>query len=385
MPQWARNPGLWVQAVLFAASLFLAVIQIRSISRLEAAEFAARNSIQQKQNVEPAPTPIRPLNVDRVFSFPENTCGPNPIPVFKPGSNPQLVSQPPSLAGLARDQLRYGLLLSACLLTGLFLGAAFSFRAARREARLAFMKSSFVSNVSHEMKTPLATIQMFSETLEAGRVRDTAKLAEYHRVIHKESLRLGQMIEDVLDFARLENQSRKYHFSTTDPYPLLTTLAQDFRSQVEHCGGSLEVALSDGLPRINADAKAVRQAVQNLLSNALKYSPDCKDIRLSANWDGRHLAISVEDQGIGIPGEEQQKIFEKFYRVDSGLVHNTKGAGLGLAMVQEIVKAHKGRIEVQSVAGKGSRFTLFFPLSTPGPLPWISNADERAETADRRG
>jgi signal transduction histidine kinase len=382
MAQWARNPGLWVQAVLFAASLWLAVIQFRAIGRLEAAEFAVRNSIQQKQ--DPGPAPIRPLYVDRVFSFPENTCGPTPNPVFKTDAS-SLVTQSPSIARLARDQLRYGLLLSACLLTGLFLGAAFSFRAARREARVAFMKSSFVSNVSHEMKTPLATIQMFSETLESGRVRDSAKLNEYHRVIHKESLRLGQMIEDVLDFARLENQSRKYQFTPTDIYPLLSSLVEDFRGQVEHCGGTLQLALANDLPRINADAKAIRQAVQNLLSNALKYSPDRKEIRLTAGWEGRHLAVTVEDRGIGIPGEEQQKIFDKFYRVDTGLVHNTKGAGLGLAMVREIVKAHKGRIEVQSAPGQGSRFTLFLPLSSPGPLPWITNADEPAETADRRG
>lgn len=373
MGAWWRNRTLVFQCVLTLASLALVVVQFRTLSRLEAAERAlARAGLQSETTSK---LELRPFHVDRIFSFPENTCGPNPLPVF-PASAAKKAPQDGSVTTLAREQYHYGLLLSVCLLTGLFLGVGLTYRTAHRESKLAQMKSAFVSNVSHEMKTPLATIQMYAETLETGRVKDPRKLADYHRVIHAESQRLGQLIEDVLDFARMESQLEQFRFEAVRLREMLSEVGEAFRRQVEHAGGELHIELPEQLPVLELDRKAMQHAVGNLLSNALKYSPEEKEITLRAGWEQGQVAISVEDRGIGIEAEDQQRIFDKFYRAGRGLAHNTKGAGLGLAIASRIVKAHKGRIAVWSEPGQGSRFTIL--------LPW-NHHGETAEAADRRG
>lgn len=373
MGAWWRNRTLVFQCVLTVASLALVGVQFRTLSRLESAERAlARAGLQ---TTLPSSFEVRPQYLDRIFSFPTNTCGPAPLPVF-PDKPAKPVAQKGSVSMLAREQYQYGILLSAFLITGLFLGAGLTYRTAYRESKLAQMKSAFVSNVSHEMKTPLATIQMYAETLESGRVRDEKKLADYHRVIYSESQRLGQLIEDVLDFARMEKQAEQFHFQPVNVTEMLEEVSYPFRRQVEHAGGRLHVELPESLPLLPLDSKAMQQAVGNLLSNALKYSPERKQITLRAGWEKGQVAISVEDEGIGIAEEDQQRIFDKFYRANHGLAHNTKGAGLGLAIAGRIVKAHKGRINVWSEPGRGSRFTIL--------LPW-ANHGETAETADRRG
>ncbi|MBL8175296.1 MAG: hypothetical protein JNK48_11550 [Bryobacterales bacterium] len=373
MGAWWRNRTLVFQCLLTVGSLALVGVQFRTLNRLEAAERAlARAGLQTPP---PSTFEVRPQYMDRIFSFPTNTCGPAPLPVF-PDKQSKPATPKGSVSTLAREQYQYGILLSAFLITGLFLGAGLTYRTAYRESKLAQMKSAFVSNVSHEMKTPLATIQMYAETLESGRVRDEKKLADYHRVIYSESQRLGQLIEDVLDFARMESQAIQFHFQPVNVIEMLEEVSYPFRRQVELAGGRLHVDLPETLPLLQLDRKAIEQAVGNLLSNALKYSPERKEITLRAGWEKGQVAISVEDEGIGIAEEDQQRIFDKFYRANHGLAHNTKGAGLGLAIAGRIVKAHKGRIAVWSEPGRGSRFTIL--------LPW-ANHGETAETADRRG
>jgi signal transduction histidine kinase len=365
-----RNRTLVFQSVLAVAAVGLVALQFRTIDRLEAAE----RSLKKVQAY--APVEIRPLNVERVFSFPENTCGPTPLPVFTMASTSRRIMQSATLTRLAREQFQYGLLLTGCLFMGLFLGAGLTYRTAYRESRLAHMKSAFVSNISHEMKTPLATIQMYAETLGAGRVRDPAKLAEYHKVIHEESLRLGQMIEDVLDFARMENQLYRFRFAPTDLRALVSNVCGIFERQIVHAGGQFRTAIAPDLPVVDIDGKAMSQAIANLLSNAQKYSLATLDVALEAGLSRDGVAISVSDRGVGIAPEEQERIFEKFYRAGTGLTHNTKGAGLGLAIANQIVKAHQGRITVSSEPGRGSRFTIL--------IPWTMHG-QTAETADRRG
>ncbi|HUQ91635.1 MAG TPA: ATP-binding protein [Bryobacteraceae bacterium] len=375
MEVW-RHRAFVIQCILASVTLCLLALEYWTLLQMQA--------VQRIQREARANT-VRQIPIDKVFSFPEVTCAPRLLPVFAAQSAPlPPVPQSARVTRLARDQFQYGLGLTACVFCGLLLGVALSYRAVAREARFAMIKSSFVSNVSHEMKTPLATIQMFAETLETGRVHEPAKLNEYYRVIHKESRRLGQLIEDVLDFARMENQTRCFRFETCDIGDLTEAVVAEFESQVGIAGGQLTLDIQRPLPAMTVDAKALTQAIQNLLSNALKYSPARKDIRVTVRWNESGMAISVQDRGIGIAQGEQERIFEKFYRVDTGLAHNTKGTGLGLAIAKHIVKAHGGGIFVESGEGRGSRFTILLPRKRVAPGS-VDGHQQAAETVDRRG
>jgi signal transduction histidine kinase len=274
-----------------------------------------------------------------------------------------------TIDSLAQEQFRRGLALSGLVLCLLMLAIALSLRAVAREAKLAELKSGFVSNVSHEMKTPLSLIRVFAETLELGRVTDPAKMHEYHRVIHNESRRLTQLIENVLDFARMEAGRKKYQFANGDVAQIVSDVLRPYEDHIRSSGFALSVALEESLPAVLVDAEAVSQAVLNLIDNAMKYSPDRKQLSIRVWKHNNEVAIDVADQGIGIPESEQRRIFEKFYRVNTGLVHDTKGSGLGLTLTNHVVEAHGGRIAVDSMPGSGSRFTIFLPISFAGCEP----------------
>jgi signal transduction histidine kinase len=243
----------------------------------------------------------------------------------------------------------------------------------RRELRLLRLKSDFVANVSHELKTPLALIRLFAETLELGRVPTEEKKQQYHRIINKESRRLTQLINNILDFSRIEAGRKEYRFVRSDLAAVVRDVVDAYRFQIEQQGFSLEVSIADDLPEMAIDPEALSQALINLVNNAIKYSPDEKAIAVSARREGDRVLVSVRDRGIGIPKNEQRRIFEKFYRVETSVVHTTKGSGLGLALVQHITEAHGGHVEVVSAPGEGSTFTLSLPVRTEAvgaePLP----------------
>jgi signal transduction histidine kinase len=232
----------------------------------------------------------------------------------------------------------------------------------RRELRLSRLKSDFVANVSHELKTPLALIRLFAETLELGRVPNEEKKQQYHRIINKESRRLTQLINNILDFSRIEAGRKEYRLVRTDLAAVVRDVVDAYRFPIEHQGFTLDLAVAEDLPEMETDPEALSQALINLLNNAIKYSPDKKSIAVSVGREGDRVLVSVADRGIGIPKAEQKRIFEKFYRVESSLVHTTKGSGLGLALVQHITEAHGGRVEIVSAPGEGSTFTLSLPL-----------------------
>jgi signal transduction histidine kinase len=262
---------------------------------------------------------------------------------------------------LAKKQFRQNLALSVIALTLLVGGVALTLRAATREKRLVEAKSSFVSNVSHEMKTPLASIRLFAETLELGRVKGPEEMQEYGRIISRESVRLTQLIDNILDFSRIEAGKREYQFAETNLGEILMDALRSYEPQLRNEGFRVDLILEPNLPPAMVDRQAITQAVLNLLDNAIRYSAEVKRIEARAERRGDGLAIEIADRGIGLHRSEQQKIFEKFYRVDAGLVHNTKGSGLGLAIVKHIVEAHCGRILVESAPGEGCRFTILFP------------------------
>ncbi len=257
-------------------------------------------------------------------------------------------------------------MLAGALLCCLILAIALSLRAVMREARLAELKSNFVSNVSHEMKTPLSLIRMFAETLELGRVQDPEKLQDYYRVIHSESQKLTTLIDHVLDFSRMESGRVRYNFAETDLAELTDQVVKAFGHQLASSGFTLALEIQPHLSHARIDTEAFSQALRNLIDNAIKYSRDQKELSVRVSGDRDEFRIAVEDKGVGIAEFEHERIFVKFYRVSAGLVHDTKGSGLGLALTKQIVEAHGGRIEVESRPGHGSRFTIRVPLSPAG-------------------
>lgn len=274
-----------------------------------------------------------------------------------------------TVARLARESLMRDLGLLVFAFSILLLGIFLILGAAHREMKLAEAKSAFVSNVSHELKTPLSLIRLFGETLESGRVASPEKAHEYYRIIHNESVRLSQLINNILDFAQIESGRKQYNFELADVNELVASVVETYRQQIIDEGFELGIHLQEGLPEIAVDHDAISQAVLNLLSNAVKYSTDTKKIMISVRQEHGSILIQVADLGIGIPKSEHTKIFEKFYRVGSELVHNTKGSGLGLSLVKHITEAHQGQIRVQSAPGKGSTFTLVLPIRQPESAP----------------
>jgi signal transduction histidine kinase len=253
----------------------------------------------------------------------------------------------------------------------------------RRELRLSRLKSDFVANVSHELKTPLALIRLYAETLELGRVPGEERKGEYYRVIGKESLRLTQLINNILDFSRIEAGRRQYRMVPSDIGAVVRDVVESYRFAIEKLGFSLRLEVGEELPPLSLDPEAISQALINLLNNAIKYSPEQKAISVSVRREGERVLVSVSDSGIGIARTEHRRIFEKFYRVETSLVHTTKGSGLGLALVQHIVEAHGGEVELESAPGEGSTFTISLPIAPPEPRAAEASATGRSTMEPR--
>ncbi|PYV54932.1 MAG: sensor histidine kinase [Acidobacteria bacterium] len=248
--------------------------------------------------------------------------------------------------------------LSLMLAAGLF----WTYRNVSKEMAVARLKSDFVSNVSHELRTPLSLIRLYAETLEMGRISGPEKSQEYYTIIRKESERLSALINNILDFSRIEAGRKEYDFRETDVAELVKNTLESYRYQIEQNGFTFEENIRE-VPPLKVDREAIARSVLNLVNNSLKYSQDRKHIAVNLYPDSGAVKLEVSDHGIGIPSEEQNKIFEKFYRVGDPLVHNTKGSGLGLSLVRHIVEAHGGQVTVDSAPGRGSVFTISLPIN----------------------
>ncbi|MGH9552903.1 MAG: sensor histidine kinase, partial [Terriglobales bacterium] len=266
-----------------------------------------------------------------------------------------------TLAAIGERFARMSLLTLAALSLVLAGGIALTYRNVTKEMALARLKSDFVSNVSHELRTPLSLIRLYAETLEMGRLTTPEKHQEYYRIIRKESERLTALINNILDFSRIEAGRKEYDFRETDMSELVHNTLDSYRYQLEQSGFQFEEKI-DEVPPMRVDREAMARSLLNLVNNALKYSQDRKYIGVNLYRDNGSVKLEVVDQGIGIPHQEQQKIFEKFYRVGDPLVHNTKGSGLGLSLVRHIVQAHGGEVSVDSAPGQGSKFTIVLPV-----------------------
>lgn len=242
-------------------------------------------------------------------------------------------------------------------------GLVLTYRSVSKEVALAHLKSDFVSNVSHELRTPLALIRLYAETLELGRITTQEKKEEYYCIIRKESERLTALINNILDFSRIEAGRKEYDFRETDIAELVRNTLDAYRYQIEQQGFAFEQSIDSSIPAVQVDREAIARALVNLVNNALKYSAHEKFLCVKLYRANDLLKLEVVDRGIGITRREQSKIFEKFYRTGDPLVHNTKGSGLGLSLVRHITQAHGGEVQVESTPGKGSKFILSLPLA----------------------
>ena len=288
-------------------------------------------------------------------------------------------------AGQRRRLAMFGGILLVALAAATVSVAA-SQRALRRQQELNAQRSNFVSSVSHELRAPLGSIRLLTESLESGRVSDDVRRVEYFRLIGQETRRLGALVENVLDFSRIEQGRKRYEFEPTDVLALVSGTAKLF----EPLAAAREVRLDVRVPPAGTigepvtDGRALQQALLNLLDNALKHSPAGATIRLViegpeaaaerlANRESRiasgkgtggtcpEFRLRVEDEGPGIPAADHARIFEPFFRRGSELRRETPGVGIGLSLVQHIAEAHGGRVEIDSAPGRGARFTLVLP------------------------
>jgi signal transduction histidine kinase len=233
---------------------------------------------------------------------------------------------------------------------------------------VAEMRSHFVASVSHELKTPLTAIRMFAETLAMGRVADEQTRSEYLQTVVSESERLSRLVDNVLDFSRIERGKKIYRMQRVFLPDIVRAAAKAMQYPLTQHGFTLTVSIEDRCPSvlsIVADADALEQAVLNLLANAVKYSGDARDIDLRLDRSDSEAIIQVIDRGIGIAPEDQPRIFEKFYRVRSSHSERVPGTGLGLTLATHIVKAHGGSLKVASEPGRGSTFSIILPLNLP--------------------
>jgi signal transduction histidine kinase len=231
------------------------------------------------------------------------------------------------------------------------------------------MRSDFVASVSHELKTPLSLIRMFAESLLEGWVSEQ-KRPEYYEVITRESERLTGLINNVLDFSRIESGTRKYQRQSADLGGIVRGLVDRYRYHLRAANIELAEDLPSDPVHAFVDAEAIEQVLVNLLSNAVKYMGDGQQrprkVTVSLSSDAAHAVIRISDTGVGISEEDRLHIFERFWRADNPQALGVGGSGLGLTLVKHIVEAHNGAISVESVPGQGSSFAVTLPLSTGG-------------------
>ena len=277
----------------------------------------------------------------------------------------KIALEAPSTVSARRTALRENVLLGL-LLAAVFglmlLGGFLLARDTARESEIARQKTEFVHNISHELKTPLTLIRLFGETLDRNRDLSDADRLDAYAIINRESERLSHLIDNVLDFSRIEMGRKEFDFGDADLAAIVRQTMDAYSKEFDQAGFDVALDVEKGLPSLRFDREAITGVLLNLLGNALKFSPHVKSLRVRLGRRGEDVVLEVEDRGVGIPAEDLPRIFDKFYRGGNKIVAQTSGSGLGLTLAKYIVEAHAGRIEVQSRPGEGSTFRIVLPI-----------------------
>lgn len=253
-----------------------------------------------------------------------------------------------------------GTLLSLLTILGIYI---ISINYMMRQKKIAEVKTDFINNMSHEFKTPLATISVATDSLANDKIAtDPDKVKYYSGLIKQENLRMKKQVETVLNMSKLERNEMPLHLKETNVRELIKSIAESFQLIVNERNGSLITEFNATKYNFRVDEFHLSNALINLLDNANKYSPETPEIKLSTRNEGNWYVIEISDKGMGMESQNKNKIFEKFFREETGNIHNVKGQGLGLSYVKKIVEIHKGQILVDSNKGKGSTFTIKLPM-----------------------
>jgi signal transduction histidine kinase len=253
--------------------------------------------------------------------------------------------------------------LIVAMLGAIVLGGWLVVADARRQFALAQQKTDFVSNVSHELKTPLTSIRMFAELMLGGRDETKAKSTQYLRIIMVEAERLTRLINNVLDFAKLERRQKRFDKKPLDLHAMIDQIWESQELHLHESGYTTKWQAASPPYPVVGDEDALAQILVNLLSNAEKYCGERKEVELQTYFDDHHVCIAVLDRGNGVPTGEERKIFEAFYRAHDSLSSGIQGSGLGLTLAQRLAQEHGGTIEYRAREGGGSAFTLKLPLA----------------------
>jgi signal transduction histidine kinase len=261
------------------------------------------------------------------------------------------------------------LLVSACAGATLALGLVLTARAVRTKARLAEMRSDFVSTVTHELKTPIATIRAVGDTLASGRIRGAEPRREYAQLVVQEAKRLTRLVDNLLAYSRITDVTEAYSFEPLEVAVAFCQVQQEFNAQLRGLGFELDVAIPENLPFVRADRTAVTLLLNNLVDNAIRYSGDSRWIGIRASANGSHVAIDVSDRGQGIPASELDHVKRRFFR---GKAAGSGGSGLGLAIAERIVEDHGGSLAIRSQVRGGTTVTFTLPTL---PAEHVSDDD----------
>jgi signal transduction histidine kinase len=288
------------------------------------------------------------------FPFPEN------LPKWK-----FLVSEnkPGVLATLLKAGSGIYLLIFILIALLMVLGFVFTIYTLNEELRLNKMKSEFISNVSHELKSPLTSIRMMTEMLHHNRVQTEERKSVYYASMLEESEHLSHLIDNILDFSRMDDDRKKYNFIDLDMDDLLLKFIASTREKIPETAFDIRYSCADQIPVIQADKNAILQVLYNLVDNAIKFSGTSRQIDISLHAKEDELQLCVKDYGIGISGKDQEKVFDRFFRCDEPQRLGIKGSGIGLTIVKKIVEVHKGYLTLDSRPGEGSTFCVHLPLS----------------------
>lgn len=297
-------------------------------------------------------TTTMPNRSHRVVLFPNDIfANPNQLMVHFPNKNAYILS---SLGVMAFSSMLIILVITLCFVYTIYI--------IFRQKKLSDMKTDFINNMTHELKTPVATISLASEMLMSDSVaNDQARLQRFANVIHEENKRLGGQVEKVLQMAVLDKGEAKLHLSHVDVHERIKAIVDKMALQMDERGGEFKLKLNARYTQIMADELHLTNIITNLVDNAIKYSQGEPHVTLATEDASNGIVVSVTDEGIGMTKEQQKRVFEKFYRVPTGNIHNVKGFGLGLSYVKAMVDAHGGSIRLRSEIHRGSTFEVFLP------------------------